>query len=434
MDEKFGSDVIKKVLLRLIPLTMLLNIVKDIDRSNISYAALQMNQDFGFTATVYGFAAGIFFLGYVAFEIPSNLVLAKIGARLWIGRIMVTWGLISMAMALISGSLSFYAMRFLLGMAEAGFLPGILYYYTLWFPAQARGKAISWFAVTAAVTNIIAAPLSTGLMTLNGLFGLRGWQLMFVVEGLPAVILGILVLRILTDRPEQANWLDDREKAWLIDTLNAEREIKRFSGATTLSQGLLDRRVWLSAAVCFFLISANYGVIFWLPQIIRSFDGLSVMEIGLLAILPYLVGAVAMVLWARHSDATGERKWHLVVSALIAATGFTVAGLAPNPAVSFLGLCLAAAGIWSMSGVFWTLPSDFLVGFAAAGGFALINSIGTTGGFFGPFIMGFVRDRTQSFSASLLVLAGFAFAGACLSAFLKNHLPTRRQRLVSAAG
>jgi len=434
MDAEFGVGVMRKVLLRLVPLTMLLNIIKDIDRSNISYAALQMNSQLGFTASVYGFAAGIFFIGYVAFEIPSNLVLARVGARRWIGRIMITWGLVSMTMASIEGPTSFYAMRFLLGMAEAGFLPGILYYYTLWFPARARGKAIAWFSVTAAVTNIIAAPLSTGLLALDGLFGLKGWQLMFLVEGLPAVILGLIVFSLLTDKPEDATWLDSREKTWLMEALSGERAIKRASGATTLRQGLLDGRVWLTALVCFFLICANFGAVFWLPQIIKSFGGISTMQVGLLAILPYLVGAIAMVLWGRHSDATGDRKWHLVASALVAALGFVAAGLAPPGAPSFLGLCLAAAGTWSMAGVFWTLPSDFLAGSAAAGGFALINSIGTTGGFFGPFIMGFVRDRTQSFTGSLLVLAGFALVAACLSALLKNQLPTRRERLASASG
>lgn len=433
MDGKSSSATARRVMLRLLPFLMLLLFINHIDRSNISYAALQMNHDLGLTPEVYGFAAGIFFIGYVTFEIPSNFLLTRFGARRWIARIMITWGLIATAMAWVNGATSLYALRFLLGFAEAGFLPGMFYYLGLWMPARARGKAISFLMSTSAITNVIGAPLSTWLLTLDGLFGLRGWQLMFLLEGLPAVVMGFVVLRRLDDKPEDANWLDESEKRRLLDTLSAERAVKEAKGAMTFKQGLTDRRVLLLMVVCFFIVCDNFGVVFWLPQIIKSLANVSNMEVGLLAALPYLLGGVCMILWGRHSDATGDRKWHLVAAAFIGAVGLAGAALAPTPLLTFVGLCVATAGIWSTFGVFWALPGDFLNGAAAASGFALINSFGTIGGFVGPYLVGFVRQHTQNFTGSLLVLAAFGLATTLLAMLLQNQWKAEGAALVTPA-
>jgi sugar phosphate permease len=403
-----------------------------IDRSNISYAALQMNQDLGFTPSVYGFAAGVFFFGYVIFEVPSNLILARVGARHWIARIMLTWGVIATAMAWINSAETFYVLRFLLGVAEAGFLPGMFYYYSLWFPASVRGKAISFLMMTSPITNIIAAPLSTSLFALDGFFGLRGWQFIFIIEGVPAILVALIVLRYLTNNPSEAKWLSNTEKDWLRNTLADERKNKEISGATTLKQGFFDRRVLLITAVGFFLVCTNFGIAFWLPQIIKAFGGLTNMQIGELTALPYVFGVICMMLWGRHSDSSGDRKWHLVISSTVTAVACVIAALSTAPILSFIGLCIAIAGILSVSGVFWALPSDFLADRAAAGGFAFINSFGLIGGFVGPYVVGLVRDRTHSFSGSLLAVAGFAVVTALLSALLQNQQGVKAAKYASA--
>jgi nitrate/nitrite transporter NarK len=276
------------------------------------------------------------------------------------------------------------------------------------------------------ISNIVGAPLSTSLLGLDGMFGFRGWQLMFLVEGVPSIIMGFVVLWYLTDRPEQATWLADDEKAWLIRTLAAERATKEeLSGRMTLRLGLISPRVLLIALLCFFLVSGNFGVVFWLPQIIKGFGGLSNMQVGLLATVPYILAAFAMVWWGHRSDRTGDRKWHLTIAALVGAAGLAGGAILTDPTMSFIALCVAAVGIWSMFGVFWAVPADFLSGVAAAGGFALINSIGTLGGFAGPFLVGFVRERTGTFSASLLVLAAFVLVAALLAATLRTQATAR---------
>lgn len=415
-----------KIKRRLIPFCMLLFILNYIDRVNIGFAALQMNKDLGFSPAVYGFGAGIFFIGYFFFEVPSNLILEKVGARLWIARIAITWGIVSIAMAWVHDETSFYVVRFLLGVAEAGLLPGLLLYFSYWFPSRDRGRALALFMTATTISNIVGAPLSTALLGLDGVFGLRGWQLMFVLEGLPSILMGFAVLYWLTDRPEQATWLADDEKAWLTRVLSAERVAKEeVSGRMTLRLGLMSPRVLLVAVLCFFLVSGNFGVVFWLPQIIKGFGGLTNMQVGLLAAVPYILAAFAMVWWGHHSDRTGDRKWHLAIAAVVGASGLAGSALATDPTASFVALCVAAVGIWSMFGVFWAIPADFLSGIAAASGFALINSIGTLGGFAGPYLVGFVRERTGTFSASLLVLAGFVLVAALLATLLRVQSATR---------
>ncbi len=431
MDE-FGTHTMAKVSWRLIPFTMLLFVINYLDRVNVGFAALQMNRDLGFTPTVYGLGAGIFFIGYFLFEVPSNLVLDRVGAQRWISRIMVTWGLVSIAMAWVTNDLGFYVVRFLLGIAEAGFFPGIILYLSLWFPAAQRAKAIAVFMTATAISNIVGAPLSASLLSLNGLFGMTGWQLLFIIEGLPAVLAGMLVFHHMVDRPEKAAWLTPEEKAWLGDVLARERAAKEGqTGRLTLKQGLIDPRVLMTTALCFCLVAGNFGVVFWMPQIIKAFGGLTDIQVGLLTALPYVFAAGAMVWWARQSDRTRDRKWHLATAALLGAAGLAGSALAPTPLLSFVALCVAAIGIWSMFGVFWAMPGDFLSGTAAAGGFALINSFGTLGGFVGPYLVGFVRDRTGTFKASLLVLAAFVLCAALIAALLRNEW--RRWQSAAAA-
>ncbi|HXP30706.1 MAG TPA: MFS transporter [Stellaceae bacterium] len=435
MDNAVGERTVRKVFWRIVPFVMLLAIINYIDRINIGVAALEMNKDLGFSATSYGFGAGVFFIGYCFFEVPSNLILARVGVRRWLARIMVTWGIIATGMAWVSGDISFYVMRFLLGVAEAGFLPGVMYYFRHWLPPQTRGMTLAIYMANTALSLMIGTPLSTWIMgAFDGAFGLHGWQMVFILEGLPAVIIGFLVLYILTERPAEATWLSADEKRWLARQLEAERIAQGERGATTLRQGFFDRRVILISVMCFFLICANFSVVFWLPQIIKAFGGVTNNQVGLLISLVFLLASITMVLWGRHSDRTGDRRWHLVLGFIVGAAGLVAGGLAPTPTTQFIGLCFAAIGVWSTFGVFWALAADFLSGAAAAGGLALINSIGTFGGFAGPFIVGFVRDRTQNFTASLLVLAGSALIAAILSAMLRNEWrPEAQTKLAGAA-
>jgi MFS transporter, ACS family, tartrate transporter len=421
MSSELGARTIAKVTRRLVPFAMLLFVLSYLDRANVGFAALQMNQDLGFTPTVYGLGAGIFFLGFFPFEIPSNLILQRVGARRWIARIMIAWGMVATGMAWIAGETSFYIMRFLLGVAEAGFLPGIILYFSYWFPAAQRAKALALFMSSTAISNVIGAPLSTSLLALDGWLGLRGWQLLFILEGLPSILVGFWVLSYMTDRPEDATWLAEEEKSWLCRVLALERTRKEALTRTSLMQGLTDRRVLMITALCFCLVSGNFGVVFWMPQIIKAFGGISNMEVGALTALPYALAMIAMVWWGRRSDRKGERKWHLAAAALLGSIGLAASAVAPTPTLSYIALCVATIGIWSMFGVFWATPSDFLSGTAAAAGFALINSFGTLGGFSGPFLVGFVREHTGSFSASLLVLAAFVLGAAILSALLKDE-------------
>ncbi len=422
MSAELSNPILRKIAWRILPLLLLLGVLNYLDRANIAFAALEMNKDLGFGPAVYGFGAGVFFISYCLLEIPSNLILVKVGVRRWMARIMITWGVIAIATAWISGETSFYVMRFLLGAAEAGFLPAIMYYLRQWFPGQARGKLLAIYMSNTAIANIIGGPLAGWLMTsFGGAFGLHGWQVLFILEGLPSVIVGVLVLYWMTERPDEASWLAPSEKKWLSDTLQAEFQAQGARAATSLRQGFLDGRVLLIAALCYFLIIGNFGVVFWLPQIIKGLGDLTVREVGLLTAIPYILACAGMIAWGAHSDRTGDRKWHFVIGALVGACGLVASAFVASPVVGFLGLCIAAIGIWSTFGVFWALPSDFLSGRAAAGGMALINSVGTFGGFCGPFIFGFVRQRTGNFTVSLLVLAGSLAISAIIAAMLRNE-------------
>ncbi len=412
---------IKKVIVRLVPFCMLLFFLNYIDRANIAYAALQMNADLGFTPAIYGFAAGIFFLGYFLGGIPSNLILSRVGARLWFGRIMITWGLIATGMAWVSGTNSFYIMRFMLGAAEAGLYPGVFYFFSLWIPHQERAKVLGMFTSVTAIANIVGGPLATSLLELDGLWGFKGWQLVFILEGAPSVLVGIVTLFYLTDRPESAGWLAANERSWLIETLKGDRALKEKVGAASLLQGFLDPRVLIVVAISFFNVACTFGIVFWLPQIVKGFGGLENVEVGFLSAVPFVFGGLATVLWGWHSDYTGDRRWHLAIGGLMAAAGFTIAGVANTPVMSFVGLCVATIGVWSTFGVFWAALSDFLTGVAAAVGFSLTTTLGALGGFFGPTIMGVAKSYTQSFSGGLYALAIFGLIQAVLPLWLRKE-------------
>lgn len=408
MHEPADRDVVAKVFWRLLPFSTLLFVIAAIDRNNVGFAALQMNQALGFSPAVFGFAAGVFFIGYALFEIPSNLILERTSARFWISRIMITWGLVVVLTAWTTGEYSFYLLRFLLGVAEAGFVPGMIFYLHRWIPPADRARCFAVFLMGPVLGSIIGGPLAGALMGLHGFAGLQGWQWLFLLEGLPAVGLGVAVAFYLTERPQEANWLTAEEKRSLLDLIESQERRSTREAAHRFSDALKNAGVWQLTWFVFCVQAANYGVILWLPQILRGFGQLTTLQIGFLASGPFLLAAVCMVLWGRHSDATGERPWHIVIAVLVGSAGLATSALAGDTTLAYAGLCVAAAGITASFGVFWALPGEYIKGAAAAGGLALINSIGLMGGFVGPYVVGFIRDRSSGFTAALLVLAGFA--------------------------
>lgn len=408
------TRAIARVRRRLIPFLALLYFVAYLDRFNVGFAALQMNEALGFSGGVYGFGAGIFFIAYFLFEVPSNLALSRVGARVWLARIAIVWGLVAMAMMFISGPRSFYAMRFLLGAAEAGFFPGVIYYFTFWFPADERARAVAQFSMASMVAGMLGGPLSGVLLSMRGMGGLDGWQWLFLIEGVPAVVLGVIALRYLTDRPEDARWLPDDEKAWLIETLRRERAASPHPSASALKTGLLEPMVWRYAAALFFIVTSGYGFSFFLPQIVRRVSGESDLVVGLLTAIPFTAAAVAMVVWAAHSDRTGERRRHVTLSALVASLGLFASTFAPNPVLSLAALSIAAMGLYSFTPPFWSMPTAFLRGPAAAAGIAFINATGNLGGFLGPYLMGWFQDLSGDFLIGLRVLAAAAVVSAVL--------------------
>ncbi len=411
----------------LIPFMFLLYVVSYLDRINVGFAALRMNADLGFTPAVYGLGAGIFFLGYSLLEVPSNLILERVGARAWIARIMITWGVISAGMMFVTTPASFYVLRLLLGIAEAGFFPGMILYLTYWFPAAERARAMALFITSTAMAGIIGGPISGFLLSMDGALGLKGWQLLFLAEGLPAVLLGFVVWRVLPNGPAEATWLTTEEKAWLIEQLRTEREAKDNTRHFTLREALLEPRVFLLGILYFCLTMGIYGIGFWLPQLLRQFSKGGDAAIGVLSAIPYIAAAVAMVVIARHSDKTGERRWHIALSAFAGSLGMAISAVATTPTVVLAAISLAAIGIWGALGTFWTLPTAFLSGTAAAGAIALINAIGNIGGFASPYLIGMVRGQTDSFTAAWLLLSACLGVGGMLvlNIRLGGAAPTR---------
>src|ERR1700687_5729342 len=413
------TSTIRAISWRLIPFLVLAYFLAYLDRVNLGFAALTMNAELKFSPTIFSWGAGIFFIGYFIFEVPSNLALEKFGASRWIARIMVTWGIISALMALVSGVWSFYALRFLLGVGEAGFFPGIILSLTYWYPAEYRARFLAAFAIAVPVSTVIGAPISGLLLGLDGAMGLKGWQWLFIIEGVPSVVLGCITWFYLTDRPAKADWLTAEQKAWLSAKLESEIAAKQAAKHLTLGQALASPKVITLSVIYFGFVGALYGMQFWLPQIVKAF-GYSNAQTGFVTAVPYLFGTVAMILWARHSDATRERVMHVGAPLLLTAAALGVCGYMDNPYVTIVALIVAAIGIFCTFAVFWTLPTAWLSGTAAAGAIALINSIGNLAGFGGPYLIGWVKEATGSTSTGLLVLAVLPLIGGLL-VFLGAH-------------
>ena len=434
-DLELERRTVHRVVRRLVPFLGLLFIFNFLDRTNVGFAALTMNGDIGITASLYGFGAGIFFIGYFLFEVPSNVMLHKFGPRIWIARIMITWGLISTSMGFLHTPAQFIGLRLLLGLAEAGFFPGIIFLLGRWIPRRYLAGTIAMFYLGAPVSQVIGAPLSTALMTLGARVHFAGWRLMYVCEGIPAVLLGLVCLAFLTDAPSDARWLAADERAWLVSTLAAEeREKAREKQAAPAPKGhnfelvkraLSNGRVWLLALIYFSITIGSNSINYLLPSVLASFRNSFGVKIGLvtngiLTAIPYAAAAVAMLLWTRHSDRTQERRKHTGAAVLIAATAIAVSLLINKPTVIVIGFVLLAAGVYSALNVFWSIPQQILTGLEAAAGIALINSIGNLSGFFGPYIASFLYDITGRYNAGFYFIAAVAAAGGITILFMKD--------------
>jgi MFS transporter, ACS family, tartrate transporter len=400
---RLESSVISRLMWRLMPFLFLLYIVAYLDRINVGFAVLQMRDQLGLSDRVYGRAAGMFFAGYFLFQLPSNLALEKFGVRRWIAGLMLTWGVISCLMILIRGPVSFYAMRFLLGAAEAGFFPGMILYMKRWFPANARARAVAWFMTANPLAGMIGSPVSGALLGIHGA-GLTGWQWMFLMEGAPAIILGATVYWALSDNPREAAWLKGEQREWLLDKLVQEGQVQSTLQQGSLWQVILSPRIWLLSLVYFGVSTTMYGVTLWLPTVIRFFSGLSYFGTGVVATLPFLASAIVMVLVGMHSDRTGERRWHTAIAAFVGAGGLVAAGFGNSSLLVVAGIGLGLAGAEAMVGPFWAMATSRTAGLSAAAGIAVINSLGNLGGYFGPDIVGFFRTASGGFRGGLLAI------------------------------
>ena len=424
VDAALERSAIRKIYWRLLPLAIVTYLLAYIDRINVGFAALTMRGDLGMSATEFGFASGIFFWGYFIFEVPSNVIMEKVGARLWIARIMISWGLLAMGTAFVTGTNSFAVLRFLLGVAEAGFLPGLILYFTYWLPSYHHARVVSGFLVGLPIAVALGSPVSTALLSLDGWLGLHGWQHMFIFEGLPTVVIGFLVVFILTDKPEQARFLTREEKDWLSGLLLREQMAKESAGRLGMWQSMIDRRVLLLALNYFCVITASLGMLIFIPQIIKSLGVSSNMMVGWLTMIPYGVAAVVEVIWGSVSDRMNERRWNLFVACLLSTAGLLIAGLTMGTWWAMVGMTMAACGFYGSKGPFWGMPGMFLTGPAAAAGIAWINSIGNLGGFFGPWYVGWMKDLTGNFTGGLYGLALVGLAAAMIAAFwldIRNH-------------
>ena len=399
------KSAMRKIYLRLLPFAVLSYFLAYIDRINGSFAALTMRGDLDMSATVYGFAVGTFYWGYFIFEVPSNIIMEKVGARIWIARIMITWGILAAATATVTGSTSFAAVRFLLGLAEAGFFPGIVLYFTYWFPTYHHARIVSGFLIGLPIAVAAGAPVSTALLELNGLLGLKGWQIMYIAEGIPTVLIGLLTFFVLTDRPEQAKFLTAEEKSWLTAKLAAERAAKEAVRKFSIWQGMFDLKVLLLALNYFGIVVASLGVLFFVPQIIKSIGVSSNMAVGWLTMIPYICGGVGLVSWGLVSDRMKERRWNLLGACAVSTIGLIIAGMTMGTWWAMVGLSIATFGFYGSKGPFWSMPPMFMTGTAAAASIAWINSIGNLGGFFGPWYVGVIKDLTNSYAGGLYGLA-----------------------------
>jgi ACS family tartrate transporter-like MFS transporter len=425
------QSTMHKVYWRLLPLSILTYLLCYLDRINVGFAALTMNKDLGLDAATYGMAAGAFFWGYFLLEVPSNIMLEKVGARLWIARIMVSWGLLSGATAFCTGPWSFLIMRFLLGLAEAGLFPGMILFFTYWFPDRHRARIVSGFMVALPLAVAAGSPISTSILELNGVWGLAGWKWMFIAEGVPTVLVGFFILFFVTDRPSLAHWLGDAERDWLITTLETERSLVEAKRKVSFWQSFWDPKVLLLTLNYFGIVGASLGMLLFLPQIVKQL-GLSNMQVGWVSMIPYLCGAAAMIVWGWYSDRTGERRWNLFWACIAATIGLIIAGETVGTVWALVGMSIAAIGFYGSKGPFWTMPSMILTGTAAASGIAWINAIGNLGGFFGPSAVGWAKEYTGSFSGGLYALAGFSLMSAIVSAlWLRIPNPAARDEMAS---
>ena len=409
------QGAIRKAALRFVPLLTVAYLFNYLDRTSLGFAALTMNHAIGLSAAQFGFGAGLFFVGYSTFEVPSNLMLYRVGARRWLARIMISWGLVSAATAFVTGPNSFYAIRLLLGVAEAGFFPGVTYFLAAWFPAQYRTRMLAWFLIGIPASSLIGGPICSLLLQMNGIWGLAGWQWLFLLVSLPCIPLGFLSLRLLADHPESATWLASDERRVLHEVIASEERERPHS---SLLAALKDARVLILAAIQFGFTLASYGIGIWLPLILREYH-LSTLTIGWISAVPYLFASAGMIVWARHVDRKGRRIVNLAVACLLGGIGLVAPIMTNSLAPALIGFSLALIGVTAARAIFWTIPTRFLTGVAAAGGLAFINSIGTVGGFVGPSMMGWLKEFSGSYVIGLTAVAAIMVAATLASAALK---------------
>jgi len=424
MDAALQRSTMRKVYLRLLPFAVLSYVLAYIDRINVSFAGLTMRSDLGMSAATFGFAVGMFYWGYFIFEVPSNVILEKVGARIWIARIMITWGILAGLTAAVSGSTSFAIVRFLLGVAEAGFFPGIILYFTYWFPSRHHARIVSGFLIGLPVAVALGAPISTALLGLDGLFGLRGWQIMYIAEAVPTVFIGVLTYFVLTDRPQEAKFLSEEERNWLVSTIAAERRATEAVRKFTMWEALYNPKVLLLSLNYLGIVTASLGMLIFIPQIIKSLGNYSNMTVGWLTMIPYICGAIAMVVWGRISDRMNERRWNLFFGCVLSTVGLVIAGMTMGTWGALVGMSIAAMGFYGSKGPFFAMPPMFLSGPALAAGIAWINSIGNLGGFFGPSYVGLMKDLTGGYAGGLYGLALLGLVAAIVCA-LFLHIPKR---------
>jgi D-galactonate transporter len=416
-----------KVFWRIVPFLMLCYVVAYLDRVNVGFAKLQMSQDLAFSETVFGLGAGIFFLGYFLFELPSNMLMHKIGARIWIARIMITWGILSACFVFVKTPTQFYVLRFLLGLAEAGFYPGVILYLTYWFPSHRRAKIVAVFMSAIPVSGIFGNPLSGWIMqSFADHKGLAGWQWMFLIEAIPAILVGIATILYLDNNIRSAKWLSEREKRLLEDEIAAQPQQAGDGKKHSLRAVFADKRMWWMSLIYFAFVTGQYGLTFWMPTFIKSTGVSGAFNIGLLSAIPFLVAIVVMNVLGHSADKHRERRWHLIVPALAAAIGFSIAAsFAGNTVVSIIALSLAAAGVLTCAPLFWSLPTAFMSGAAAAAGIAIINSIGNLAGFASPYMIGYLKDLTHSTATGMYVLAAMLVIGSIAVYFTPAKLVNR---------
>ncbi|ALP62334.1 MULTISPECIES: MFS transporter [Paraburkholderia] len=420
----FEEATYRKVAWRLTPLLMLSYVVAYLDRVNVGFAKLGMSADLGLSDAVYGFGAGIFFIGYFIFEVPSNVILHRVGARVWIARIMVTWGIVSMLTMFVTTPTMFYVMRFLLGLAEAGFFPGIILYLTYWYPAHRRGRMTTWFMTAIAISGVVGGPISGYILkAFDGANGWHGWQWLFLLEGIPSIVVGILVFVVLDDRISKAKWLTQEERELLERNIAAEDATKEDHA---IGKVMLSPRVLMMSLIYFSFVMGLYGVSFWLPTIIKSTGVTDAFTIGLLSAIPFAAAVVAMVFVARSADRTRERRWHVAVPGFVGALGLVLSVVwAQNTTLAMAGLTLATMGILTTLPLFWSLPTSFLAGTGAAAGIALINSIGNLAGFLSPYAVGWLKQATAGNAAGMYMLAAFMVLGGVLAVSVPSRLVNR---------